>query len=262
MDTFRVEKPIIGMVHLKPLPGSLNSLPFSEVLEHALEDAEALVTNDIDGLMVENFMDSPFYPRKVPPHIISSMGLIVWEIKKRFNIPVGVNVLRNDAMAAIGIACITGAEFIRVNVHIGCTVTDQGIIEGEAYKTIRYREFLKSNVKIFADIAVKHGKPLYDVPIMQLAKETYYRGRADALIITGPETGAEVSIDNLLKVREAVPDAPIIVGSGVNPSNIGILLKYSDAAIVGTYIKKNGVVRNPVDPERVRLLMKAVKELR
>jgi membrane complex biogenesis BtpA family protein len=117
-------------------------------------------------------------------------------------------------------------------------------------------------VKIFADIAVKHGKPLYDVPITQLARETYYRGRADALIITGPYTGAEVSIDDLLKVREAVPDASIIIGSGVNPSNIGILLKYSDAAIVGTYIKRSGIVWNPVDPERVRLLMKVVKELR
>ncbi|MCL7383431.1 MAG: BtpA/SgcQ family protein [Thaumarchaeota archaeon] len=259
---FRVEKPIIGMVHLKPLPGSPNSLSFSEVLEHALEDAEALVTNEIDGLIVENFMDSPFYPRRVPPHVISSISLIAWEIKKRFSIPVGVNVLRNDAMAAIGIASIAGAEFIRVNIHIGCTVTDQGIIEGEAYRTIRYREFLKSNVKIFADIAVKHGRPLYDVPITQLARETYYRGRADALIITGPYTGAEVSIDDLLKVREAVPDAPIIIGSGVNPSNIGTLLKYADAAIVGTYIKRNGIVWNPVDPERVRLLMKVVKELR
>jgi len=64
LDIFRVEKPVIGMVHLKPLPGSPNSLPFSEVLEHALEDAEALVTNEIDGLIVENFMDSPFYPKE------------------------------------------------------------------------------------------------------------------------------------------------------------------------------------------------------
>jgi len=117
-------------------------------------------------------------------------------------------------------------------------------------------------VKIFVDIAVKHGKPLYDVPIMQLARETYYRGRADALIITRPYTGAEVSIEDLLKVREAVPDASIIIGSGVNPSNIGILLKYADAAIVGTYIKKDGIVWNPVDPERVRLIMKAVKKFR
>lgn len=262
IEVFKVEKPIIGMAHLRPLPGSPNSPGFDEVLEYVLKDAEVLIAGDIDGLIVENFMDSPFFPKRVPPHIISSMSLIVWEIKKKFSIPVGVNVLRNDVKAGIAIASVTRAEFVRANVHIGCTVTDQGIIEGEAYKTIRYREFLKSQVMIFADLAVKHGRPLYDVPITQLAKDTYYRGRADALIITGPETGSEVNLDDIIKVREAVPEAPVIVGSGINPYNVVKLLKYSDAAIVGTYIKKNGVVWNPIDPERVKILMKAVKEIR
>ncbi|MEM0079366.1 MAG: BtpA/SgcQ family protein [Nitrososphaerota archaeon] len=259
---FKVEKPIIGMVHLKPLPGSPNSTKFNDVLDYALRDAETLVEGGVDGLLVENFMDSPFYPRRVPPHVITGMSIIIWEIKKKFNVPVGVNVLRNDVMAAIAIASITSADFVRANVHIGCVATDQGIIEGEAYRTIRYREFLKSNVKIFADIAVKHGKQLYDVPITQLAREAYYRGRADALIITGPETGIEVNIDDLKSVREAVPEAPIIVGSGVNLSNVVTLLKYADGVIVGTYLKKDGVIWNPVDIERVRTLMKIVKELR
>jgi len=259
---FKVEKPIIGMIHLKPLPGSLNYSTFEDVLEYSFRDAEALVSGGIDGLLIENFMDSPFYPKRVPPHVISCMSLIVWEIKKRFNIPIGVNVLRNDVMAALAIASTTGAEFIRANVHIGCVVTDQGILEGEAYKTIRYREFLRSNVMIFADVAVKHGRLLYDIPIAQLARDIYYRGKADALIITGPQTGVEVNLEDLIRVREAVPEAPIIVGSGINPFNITRLLKYADGAIVGTYLKKDGVVWNPVDIERVKILMNAVKNLR
>ncbi len=262
LKMFKVEKPIIGMIHLKPLPGSPNSSGLENVLNYAIKDAETLVDGGIDGLLVENFMDSPFYPSRVPLHIITSMSIIVWEIRKRFSIPVGVNVLRNDAIAAIAIASMTGANFVRVNVHIGCVVTDQGIIQGKAFETIRYREFLKSDVKIFADVAVKHGKQLYDVSIRQLARDTYYRGRADALIITGRETGAEVDINDLRSVREAVPEAPIIIGSGLNPYNVNTLLKYADAAIVGTYLKKEGVVWNQVDLERVKTLMAAVKRFR
>ena len=261
-EVFGVKKPIIGMIHLKPLSGTPGSTNLVDVLDSALKDAESLIQGGVDGLLIENFFDSPFYPENVPPHVVSSMTMIAWEIKKKYDLPIGINVLRNDPEASLAIASTIGAKFIRVNVHIGCVVTDQGIIQGKAYRTIRYRMLLGSDVKIFADVNVKHGYTLYKVPLTQVSKDTYYRGRADALILTGPETGAEANIDDLRAVRNALPDAPIFVGSGVNPDNVEALLRYADGAIVGTYFKRNGVVSNPVDPMRVRKLMEIVRKIR
>ena len=257
---FKVEKPVIGMVHLRPLPGSPGSPGFKEVLKWALRDAEALVGGGVDGLLVENLGDAPFYPDKVPPHVVSCMSVVVWEVRKRFDVPVGVNVLRNDVESAVAIASATGAEFVRVNVHVGCVATDQGIIQGKAHLTMRYRELLGSRVKVFADIAVKHGKPLYDVSLTQLAKDTFYRGRADALIVTGPETGAEARVEDIVEVKQAVPEAPVFVGSGVTASNVRRYLRHADGVIVGTYLKRDGMITNPVDIDRVRLLIKAARE--
>jgi len=261
-EIFNISKPIIGMIHLRPLPGSPSYMHFEDVLEYALTDAENLVQGGVDGLLIENFMDSPFYPQKVPPHVVSCMTIIAWEVKKRYNKPIGINVLRNDAIAALAIASSINADFIRVNVHVGCVATDQGVIQGEAYKTLRYRLLLGSNVKIFADVASKHGKLIYDPPLPQLAKDTYYRGKADALIITGPETGSEARIEELEIVKKAVPEAPILVGSGVNTDNIHKILNYADGAIVGTYFKINGIVWNPIDLGRVKEFMQKVKKLR
>ncbi|RLG09050.1 MAG: phosphorybosylanthranilate isomerase, partial [Thaumarchaeota archaeon] len=129
-EVFGVEKPIIGMIHLKPLPGTPGSAKLRDVLDLALKDAENLVEGGVDGLLIENLFDSPFYPDKVPPHVISSMTMIAWEIRKRYDLPIGVNILRNDSEASLAVASTIGAKFIRVNVHIGCVVTDQGIIQG------------------------------------------------------------------------------------------------------------------------------------
>lgn len=261
-EIFGVKKPIIGMIHLKPLLGTPGSTSLRDVMDSALRDAENLVDGGVDGLMIENFFDSPFYPEIVPPHVVSSMTLIAWEIKRRYDLPIGINVLRNDAEASLAIASTIGAKFIRVNVHIGCVVTDQGIIQGKAYQTIRYRMLLGSDVKIFADVNVKHGYTLYRVSLAQVSKDAYYRGKADAIILTGPETGVEANIDDLRMVREALPDAPIFVGSGVNPDNVEAMFRYADGAIVGTYFKKDGVVTNPVDPIRVKKLMEIVRRIR
>lgn len=259
-NIFKAKKPIIGMVSLGSLPGCRSCLGYDMVLKHALVDAEALVGGGVDGLMIENSGDTPFYPENVPPHVVSFMSIILWEIKKKHDLPVGVNVLRNDVRSAIGIASATGAEYLRANVHVGCVATDQGLIQGKAYRTIRYRSVLNSDVAILADVRVKHGKALYDAPLAQLARDTFHRGMADALIVTGPEVGVEAKLDDLIEVKKAAPQAPVLVGSGVTPMNIKKFLEHSDGAIVGTFLKKDGNISNPVDADRVRMLMRAARE--
>jgi len=171
-------------------------------------------------------------------------------------------VLRNDAHTALAVALTTGAQFIRVNILTGAMVTDQGIIEGEAHSLQMYRRQLmaQKSVKIFADVLVKHAYPLApDADIALAARDTVDRGLADAVIVTGTATGYPPSIEDLRKVHEAVPDTPVLVGSGATAENAGQLLAIADGIIVASSLKRQGMIDNPVDVERVRTLVNATR---
>ena len=256
---FDQPKPIIGVVHLPPLIGSPQSTqPFHEIRTRALSDAGILIDNGIDGVIIENYGDAPFQPDSVEPHTVVALALVTNEIREHHpQTPIGLNVLRNDAKSAIAIATVTGVHFIRVNVHTGAMLTDQGIIQGKAHETLRYRSTLKSEVKIFADIAVKHAVPLVPIDILASAEDTYHRGLADALIVTGAATGKSTDLDQLKTVKLTVPQASIFAGSGVTTDNLVEVLEYADGVIVGTSTKRDGVTTNEVDPDRVHALIKA-----
>ena len=251
--------PIIGVIHLLPLIGSPQSgQPLREIRARALSDAKLLIDNGIDGVIIENYGDAPFYPDGVEPHTVAALALITGEIRERYpQTPTGLNVLRNDAKSAMAIATVTGANFIRVNVHTGAMLTDQGIIQGQAHGTLRYRSVLKSEVKILADIAVKHAVSVAPIDIGTSAKDTYHRGLADALIVTGEATGRSTDFGQLAAVKSAVPQVNVFAGSGVTVDNLAEVLQYADGVIVGTSIKCDGVTTNPIDPDRVRTLIKA-----
>jgi membrane complex biogenesis BtpA family protein len=254
---------VMGMVHLLPLPGSPRwAGEMSEVLERALADAQALESGGIDGLIVENFGDAPFCKARVDAHTVSAMTRAVAAVRDAVRIPVGVNVLRNDSKSALAIAYVTGASFIRVNVHTGVMVTDQGVIEGTAFETMRYRRELGADIKILADVLVKHATPLGIQSIEQAARDTAYRGLADALIVTGSGTGEPTEMEDVVRTKEAVPDIPVLVGSGVHEGNVVKLLSLADGVIVGTSLKQDEVTTNPVDEKRVARLMTVVKGLR
>ena len=223
-----------------------------------MADAAALIDNGLDGIIVENFGDAPFFPDNVESHTVASMAIIINELRDRHpKIPIGVNVLRNDANSALAIATVTNADFIRINVHTGAMLTDQGVIQGKAHETLRYRSVLRSDVRIFADVAVKHAVPLGEINLASIAQDTYYRGLADALIVTGTGTGKSTNLKQLKIVKDAVPQAKAFVGSGVTTGNLAEALQYADGVIVGTSIKRDGMTTNEVDPVRVRTLIKA-----
>lgn len=262
-ELFGVRKPIIGMVHLLPLPGSPKyDLSLDQILKRAIQDARSLEKGGADGLIVENLGDAPYLKTNVGPETISAMALVASEVIDAVKILVGVNVLRNDVKAALAIAHAAGGKFIRANVFTEAVLTDQGIIEASAPELLRYRRRLGADIKIFADVQGKHGTPLRPRPIEQSAMDAAYRGLADALIISGPRTGEGPDLDDLRRVKKAVPDKPVIVGSGASKRNIAKLFEHADGAIVGTSIKVSGNVQNPVDEGRVRALIAAVKKLR
>lgn len=251
---------LIGMVHLPPLPGSPRwEGSMDAVVSAAVSDARTLVDNGMDALVVENYGDVPFTPGRVEPATIAAMTVIAHEIRRALPAtPLGINVLKCDARAALAIACAVGARFIRVNVHAGAVLADQGIVQTDAYGTLRDRRLLAAEVAIFADVQGKHAVPLAPVELEQQAHDLTERGLADGLVVSGRATGEATPIEDVKRVRSAVPDVPILVGSGVTPETAPDLLSVADALIVGTSLKRDGLVGNPVDPQRVRRLVDAV----
>jgi uncharacterized protein len=250
---------LIGMVHLLPLPGSPNyGGTMDEICAAAINDALALKDAGFDALLIENYGDAPFRKETVEPLTVAAMTSAVTQVRREVSLPVGVQVLRNDAQAGLSIAAVSGAQFVRVNVHTGAMLTDQGIIEGKADETLRLRTALGVQVKIFADVFVKHATPLGTAPIKDAARDAAERGLADALIVSGSATGSEINVEDLHSVKSSV-DIPVIVGSGVNADSVKSLLAIADGVIVGTAIKEHGITTAPVDPERAKAFVEAVK---
>ncbi|MDD5199059.1 MAG: BtpA/SgcQ family protein [Terrimicrobiaceae bacterium] len=250
---------LIGVIHLKPLPGSPRwQGDFPAISKSAVADARAFEQGGADLLVIENFGDVPFTKGAVPAETVAAMAVASAAIRATVRLPLGFNVLRNDAHAALALCAACGGSFIRVNVHTGAMVTDQGLIEGHAFETVRLRQRLAPTVNLFADVLVKHASPLGDLPIEIAARDTVERGLADALIVSGTGTGVATKIDDVRRVRAACPDTPILLGSGVTAANVGGYLEFANGFIVGTSVKRGGDIAKPVDERRVVALRKAL----
>src|SRR5438876_5349377 len=249
------------MVHLSPLPGSPRwAGSMATVIDRALADARALADNGFDALLLENFGDVPFAPGRVEAATVAAMAVVADHVGRAVpRLPLGVNVLKSDARAALAIATAVGARFIRVNVHAAAVVADQGIVQTDAYHTLRDRRLLGADVRIFADVQGKHAVPVAAVELEQEARDLVHRGLADALVVSGKATGEATAIGDIKRVRSAVPTVPGPVGGGVTADSVSELLSVAEGVIVGTFVKRDGSVRQPVDSERVRRLVAAAR---
>lgn len=261
-DLFKSQKPLIACIHLMPLPGSPRYTGnMRAVYDTALAEVEIFKRYSVDGLMVENFRDMPFYPDRIPAETIAALTALTREIVKVVQVPVGVNALRNDARAALAIATATEADFIRVNVHMHAVVSDQGIIEGAGHETLRVRAALRANVLIFADAGVKHAAPLGDRGLALETRDLAERGLADAIIVSGKATGHETTTEDVDIVRKNTT-LPILIGSGATPENLHKVYAKVDGLIVGSAFKKDGKADNFVDEKRVKAFTDKMKSLR
>ncbi|MFH1915912.1 MAG: BtpA/SgcQ family protein [Nanoarchaeota archaeon] len=245
---------IIGMIHLKTLPGYPQHKTMDYVISRAIDDALRLEKGGVDGILVENTDDDP-HQRLVLPEIVSAFSIVAQAIKENVSVPIGICVLWNDYRAALGIAKVIGADFVRIPIFIEAAVTASGIIEGNPYDAISYRQKLAAgHIRIMADVQVKHAGHIARRPIAESSREAIHFG-ADEIIVTGRYTGNAPVIDDLKDVRKANPDAIIAIGSGITPENIGDLKKYADIGIVGTYFKENDCI----DTLKVKRLMELAK---
>lgn len=239
---------LLGVIHLPPLAGSPRwdgKVGLAE--EQAFHETQLLTMCGFDGVIVENFGDAPFYPGAVEPITIAAMTMCLRAAREAAkNMFLGVNVLRNDAEAALAIAVATNADMIRINVHTGARVTDQGLVEGAAHRTLRARRALGAEkVKLFCDVDVKHSAALAPRPIAEEAHDTADRGLADALLVTGSGTGRAASTDDLEVVCRA-SRVPVYVASGITIESLSAM-RAAHGFIVGSALRQSGRAGDPID---------------
>jgi membrane complex biogenesis BtpA family protein len=255
-------KIVIGMLHLPALSGSpLSRLKLSEIRDQLRRDVDALIEGGVHGLMMENFGDVPFYPDRVPAYVIAQMTAIASDVRSQTPLPLGINVLRNDGRGALAVAHAVGADFVRVNVLCGARVADQGLIQGIAHDLLRERTLLgASDIRIFADVDVKHSAPLAERDLEDEVDDVARRALADAIIVSGAGTGKKTDPAKARRAKAAAPDLPLFIGSGITAETIGGFAGIADGFIVGTSLKKEGLASNPVEAARVRALLEKLRE--
>ncbi len=220
------------------------------------------MSGGVNGFILENYGDAPYHPQRVPPHTVAFMTLLGQELSASFNTPLGINVLRNDGLAALAVASAISARFVRINVLMGARAASEGLIQGEAHQVLQYRRQLGADCLLFADVDVKHSAALGLVSLSDQVEDAVLRGLADAVIVSGVATGKETALEDIRAARDAADDVPVFVGSGATPDNAAQMLAHADGLIVGTGLKKDGVTDNPVDPDKVHALLQAARNSR
>jgi membrane complex biogenesis BtpA family protein len=266
LRVFGVERPIFGVVHLRPLPGapSYKGEDVREIYAAGVRDARTLAEGGVDGIIVENASDHPFLrPDDIGHETVASLTGACLEIRNAVDNPMGITCVANGAIPGIAAAKASGATWVRVNQWANAYVANEGILSGDAARALRYRNSIGANeVRILADVHVKFGAHAItaDRTISEQATDAEWH-HADVLIATGTRTGNPTTPEEVREVR-AGTNLPVIVGSGLDPQQVSNLFQVADGAIVGQWLKEDGLWWNPVDPRRVEKLMTAVEAFR
>ena len=248
---------LVGMVHLAPLPGSPGwGGSMADVVSAARRDAEALVSGGVDAILVENMGDVPYLRGRVDPETVAAFAVATAPLAG-LGKPLGVQVLAGANREALGVAIACGASFVRVEAFAYAHVADEGLLQASAAELLRARKALGADVAVWADVQKKHSAHAItaDLSLAELAHGSAFCG-ADALIVTGRSTGQATALSDVEAAKGA--GLPVAVGSGVTPDDAGALAAMADALIVGSYLKRHGDWRNPVEVDRVRAVRDAL----
>lgn len=255
--------PVIGVAHVPPLPGSPKGETdgLRRLLDRVRRDAAALARGGADAVLIENYGDAPYYPTDVPKHVVAFMTRLASAAREASALPLGVNVLRNDGRAAVSAAAAAGGTFARVNVYAGARVTDQGVVQGRAHGIQRLRRLVAPDVRVLADVRVKHSEPLGEQPPLgRQVEDVVERGGADGVIVTGETTGRPPDAEQLQEAKRSADGVPVFAGSGVTRQTAAETLEEADGVIVGTDLKEGGRTEAPVSEGRVRSLVDTARD--
>lgn len=261
---FKVDKPIIGMIHLKALTGTPKfNNNINEIIDTALNEVEIYKNAKIDSLVIENMHDVPYLKNNVGHEISTIMSIVAHEVKKLSNLPCGIQVLSSANKTAMAIAKNASLDFIRAEGFVFGHLADEGYIDANAGELLRFRKTINAeHIAVFTDIKKKHSSHAIstDIDIVETAKAAEYF-LSDGLIITGLSTGGKANLGEINSVKK-VCKIPVIVGSGITLGNVSKYLSSSDAIIIGSYFKKGGFWANALEEDKIESFMDKVNALR
>jgi len=270
IEVFGVPKALLGMVHVGALPGTplSDGRSVADISREAVAEAELLIRNGFDGVVLENMHDVPYLKREVGPEIVAGMTAVGAAVAERVTgkseAVLGIQILAGANRAALAVAHAIGANFIRAEGFIYSAIADEGLLEtADAGPLLRYRKMIGADrVKILCDIKKKHSSHAItaDVDLAETARAAEFFG-TDGIIVTGTATGMPTKVDDVRSVRAATK-LPLAIGSGGTPDNIRETFEYADAVIVGSWYKQDGDWNNPPDEARVRELVNAANRAR
>ncbi len=245
--------PVIGMIHLPPLPGYPESIGIEYAIRHAIADLRVLEDGGVDGVLIENEYDRPHRIAAAPETIAAMTSITRAVVQESESVVVGCEILLNDPKASLAVAKDAGASFIRTDYFVDrMTRPEYGEFEIDPDGLLEYRtEIGAEDVLILADIQVKYATMIESRPLSESAYLAAEKG-ADALVVTGDASGDAPTVEQL---RNAVVEGtPVLIGSGLGPGNAGELLAECDGAIVGTSLMRN----RAVNADALKLLMSIV----
>lgn len=260
---FGTHKPVIGMCHLRALPGDPRydaAGGVRAVVAAARADLRALIDGGVDGVMFSNEFSTP-YMLKVEPIVATSMARVIGELLPDLSIPYGVNVLW-DGAATVELAVAVEAQFVR-EIFSGVYASDFGLWNPNAGEVVRLRDRLGgSNIRMIYNIAPEAAQALGNRPLAEIARSTVFNCQPDAICVSGLTAGVETSLDALRLVKQAVPYTLLLANTGVRTETVAEQFAVADGAIVGTTFKVDGTIWNAVDPKRVKTFMIAARRAR
>jgi membrane complex biogenesis BtpA family protein len=262
---FGTRRPLIGVLHLPPLPGSplYDGTSMAAICDYVLRDADTLANGGLDALMIENAGDIPYLRSiQLEPETAACMAVVLGRVTSEHDCATGVICLSNGVETAMAVAKAGGGRFVRANLWTGAYVADAGIIESPAGMAMRYRKKIcAEDILVMADVHVKHGAHTLtsDRPVSEHATDAEYFG-ADMLIATGQRTGDATPTTEVEAIKAGTV-LPVYVGSGLSPENAAALMSVADGAIIGSYFRREGRWWQPVDQERVEKLMLTLRRV-
>lgn len=257
-ELFQGARALIGMIHVRALPGSPTAeLGLEAIVEAAVTEARVYRDAGFNALLIENMFDRPYLAAVAGPEVVAAMTAVGREVRREVPLPLGVQVLAAANREALAVALACGATFIRAEAFVFAHVADEGLLQADAGALLRYRRAIGAgDIRVFADIKKKHAAHAItaDVSLAETARAAEF-ALADGVIVTGVATGCPADPDEVRAVSEAVA-IPTLVGSGLGPENLPRFAA-ADGFIVGSSVKQGGMWSNPLDPERVRAMARA-----
>ncbi|MFT5668893.1 MAG: membrane complex biogenesis BtpA family protein [Vicingaceae bacterium] len=259
----KLNKSIIGMVHVQALPGTpKNKYSLAEICAVAVAEAIQYEKAGLDAVMIENMHDVPYLKGSVGPEITAAMAVVAKAIRDAVKLPLGIQILAGANKEALAVAKAANFQFIRAEGFVFGHVADEGYIDACAGELMRYRKAIGAEyIHVFTDIKKKHSSHAItsDVDIAETAHAAEFF-LSDGVIITGSSTGKAVYLHELKNLKDKIK-IPVLIGSGITADNIHEYWEYASAFIVGSHFKKDGYWENPICDERLTAFLKRVKEL-